>query len=63
MIDNKLQRVQKSLDAIENGRHSELTLSQCCDFIAWAAKWKKYDKVVWLPMCEQATRLLEEGHY
>lgn len=47
MSDSKLKRVQKSLDAIEHGRHSEFTLSQCCDSIAWVAKWKKYPKSVW----------------
>lgn len=63
MSENKLKRVRKSLDSIENGRHSEFTLSQCCDFIAWVAKWNKYPKVVWEPLCDQATRLLEEGYY
>ena len=63
MSESKLKRIQKSLDAIENGRHSEFTLSQCCDYIAWIAKWKKYPETVWHPMCEQATRLLNEGFY
>ncbi len=60
-IMKKLQRIERSLDAIESGRYSELTLSQCCDYIAWVAKFKKVPRKTWLPLCERATQLLSLG--
>lgn len=56
---NRLKRVERSLDALECGRYSEFTLEQCCDYIAWIAKWKKVPNDVWVPLCEKATRILE----
>ena len=60
-IPNKVKRVERSLDAIECGRYSELTLQQCCDYIAWIARWKKVPREVWAPLCEKATKILEEN--
>lgn len=59
LVSTRVKRVQRSLDAIENGRYSEFTIDQCCDYISWLAKWKKVPASVWEPMCEQATRILE----
>lgn len=56
---SRLQRIQRSLDAIETGQYSEFTISQCCDYIGWLAKWNKVTKEVWEPLCEQATRILD----
>lgn len=61
LVSTRVERVQRSLDAIENGRPSEFTISQCCDYIAWLAKWKKVPRSIWEPMCEQATRILENS--
>lgn len=58
---NKIQRVQRALDAIERGTWSEFSISECCDYIGWLARFKKVSENVWKPMCEQATRILEEG--
>ena len=57
----KVKRVQTALDRIERGLWHDLTLSQCCDYIAWLSRFKVVPAEVWEPMCEQATRLLEEG--
>lgn len=56
----RLPRIQRSLNALEEGRHSEFDIHACCDYIAWLAKWKKVPESVWNPMCEQATRILTE---
>lgn len=61
--DNKLKRVERSLEAIECGRYSEFSIFECCDYIAWVAKWKKYPEEIWLPLCEKVTELLELGLY
>ena len=61
-VTSQLARVQRSLDRMENGGGSvEWTIDKCCDYIAWVAKYKKVPRNVWLPLCEQATRLLKEG--
>lgn len=60
---NKLQRISRSLDAIENGKSHEFTLAQCCDYISWVAKWNKVPRSEWEPLCEKATKLLQSGFY
>lgn len=60
-IPVKVKRVQRALDRLELGQYAEFTISQCCDYIAWLARFKKVPESVWGPMCEQATRILEEG--
>lgn len=59
-IKKKIERVKRSLDRIERGAWSELTLSECADYIAWLAKFKKVPPEVWAPLCDQATRLFKE---
>lgn len=60
-IPAKVKRVQRALNQMELGKYHDLTLSQCCDYIAWLSRFKVAPAEVWEPMCEQATRLLEEG--
>lgn len=59
-IPNKLKRVERSLDAIECGRYSEFNIYECCEYIGWIAKWKKVPNDIWVPLCEKATKILEE---
>ncbi len=58
-VAKKVQRIKRSLDAIELGRYSELDIHQCCDYISWLAKFKKVPEETWHPLCEQATQILE----
>ena len=58
-VAKKVQRIKRSLDAIEVGRYSELDIHQCCDCISWLAKFKKVPEETWRPLCEQATQILE----
>ena len=58
-VAKKVQRIKRSLDAIEGGRYSELDIHQCCDYISWLAKFKKVPEETWRPLCEQATQILE----
>lgn len=60
-IASKIRRIKNSLDAIEAGRFSEFDIYQCCDYIGWLERFKKAPREVWLPLCEQATRILENG--
>ena len=60
-VAKKVQRIKRSLDALERGSFSEFTIYQCCDYIAWLAKFKKVPEKTWRPLCEQATALLESG--
>ena len=60
-IAGKVQRVKRSLDAIERGSYSAFDIYRCCDYISWLAKFKKVPKETWLPLCEQATRILDAG--
>jgi len=60
-ITKKLQRIERSLDAIESGRHSEFTLFQCCDYIGWVVQFHKVPEKTWAPLCERVTRLLDLG--
>lgn len=60
-IDKKINRIRRSLDAIECGRYSELTYGYCCDYIAWLAKFKKVPESVWSPLCDQAVRIADSG--
>ena len=55
----KVERVQRSLDALEIGKYAEFDIHQCCNYIGWLARWKKVPEDVWKPMCEQAIRILE----
>ena len=56
-VEKKIDRIRQSLDAIERGRYHEFTLSECADYIAWLAKYKKAPREVWAPLCDQVTRL------
>lgn len=58
---DRVRRVQRSLDALESGRYSEFDIHQCCDYISWLQRWNKVPRSVWEPMCEQATRILENN--
>lgn len=58
-VEKKLERIQRSLDNIELGRYAEFNISYCCDYLAWCAKYKKVNENVWVPMVEQATRILK----
>ena len=60
-VTRKVDRIKWSLDALERGSFSEFTIYQCCDYIAWLAKFKKVPEKTWRPLCEQATALLESG--
>lgn len=59
MACSMVDRIKRSLDKIENGRYSELSIQQCVDKIDWLARWKKVPEDVWVPLCEQATRILD----
>ena len=58
-VMDKVKRVQRSLDALEICSHAEFDIHQCCDYIAWIQKWHKVSDDIWIPMCEQATRILQ----
>lgn len=59
MACSMVDRIKRSLDKIENGRYSELSIQQCVDKIDWLARWKKVPEDVWVPLCDQATRILD----
>ena len=59
MACSMVDRIKRILDKIENGRYSELSIQQCVDKIDWLARWKKVPEDVWVPLCEQATRILD----
>ena len=59
MACSVVERVERSLNNIERGRYSELTLFECAERIDWLAKWKKVPKEVWEPLCEKCTELLD----
>lgn len=58
-VDRKIARIQKSLDAIEAGRFSDLTIEYCCNYIAWIARYNKVPRKTWEPLCKQATNILD----
>lgn len=56
----QIKRVQRSLDKMEYGGGTpDFSIDKCCDYIAWLARFHKVPEEVWQPMCEQATRILE----
>ena len=57
----RAEQVKKCLDRIEVGSYSELDINRCCDFIGWFAKFKKVPREIWEPLCDQATRILENS--
>jgi len=59
MVCSVVEKVQRSLDNIERGKWSELSIQQCVDKIDWLARWKKVPEDVWVPLCDQATRILD----
>lgn len=59
MACSVVEKVQRSLERIEQGRYSELTLYECADRIDWLAKWKKVPEDIWVPLCEKCTELLD----
>jgi len=59
MACSVVEKVQRSLDNIERGKWSELSIQQCVDKIDWIARWKKVPEDVWAPLCDQATRILD----
>lgn len=58
-IEKKIDRIESALNRIELGQWSEFTISQCCDYIAWLARFKKAPEEVWGRLCERATRILD----
>ena len=48
-VTRKVDRIKRSLDALERGRFSEFTIYQCFDYIAWLAKVKKVPEKTWRP--------------
>lgn len=57
----RAEQIKKCLDRIESGLYSELDIHRCCDYIGWFAKFKKVPRSTWEPLCEQATRILENS--
>lgn len=60
-VENKIERVRRSLDAMACGRYPELRIDACCDYIAWLARFHKAPESVWLPLCQKATEILDGG--
>lgn len=60
-VQFKIQRIQRSLDAMEVGRYAEFDIHYICDYLSWLAKFNKVPREVWVPLVEQATRILESG--
>lgn len=60
-VPSRTRRIQRSLDALESGKYAEFDIHQCCDYIFWLQKWNKAPREIWEPMCEQATRILENS--
>ena len=58
-VERKIARIRKSLNAIEAGRYSDLTIESCCNYIAWVTRYKKVPREIWEPLCEQATNILD----
>ena len=56
-VARKLNRIERCLNAMEQGKYSDLDIHACCDYIAWVAKYKKAPRSVWEPLCEKATEV------
>lgn len=61
-IEKRLDRISRSLFAIENGGYSEFTLHECADYISWIAKYRKVPESIWHPICDKIIYLLKNGY-
>jgi hypothetical protein len=60
-ITCKLNRIQRSLDAIEAGRFAEFSASYCADYLSWCYRYKKEHRQRALQMVKQLTMIFESG--
>lgn len=58
-VKSKLARIEQTLDAIENGKHAELPISYCTDYISWVVKYQKAPREVWEPIVDRITHVIE----
>lgn len=59
MTCSSVERIERSLKNIEQGKWSEFTLFECAERIDWLARWKKVPEDVWSPLCTKCTELLD----
>lgn len=58
-INRKLNRIQRSLDAIESGRYAEFSASYCADYLSWCFRYHKEYRERILPMVDLLTKYFE----
>lgn len=61
-VEARIDRIIRSLDAIEIGRYHEFSMQECADYIAWVAAFHKAPRSTWEPIAERITELFKSGH-
>lgn len=60
-IEKKLDRIQRSIDALESGRYTEFSASYCADYLSWCYRFRRDYRQRVLKMVNQLTEVFEYG--